>query len=229
MSSLARLQLVPLEAHRVTLDGDAAPTRRFSYEALVGRFVEVSGDAAAPILTVALMLVADAQRAGDNVAWVTDRHTAFYAIDALAIDLAALPIIRAPDAARAGRAASHLLRSGAFGLVVLDLAPFADGDRRRTPEARFANDLPLPLQSRLSGLAQKHGTLFTVLTTKSSEAPSLGSLVSLHARVSRSTARPTLDADGQLRVAVDVAMVKDKRHGPGWRYTRTFRAPDGIT
>ncbi len=231
MSSFARLHLAP----PIAMGSCPPPTRRFSFEALAGRFVEISGDAAAPILTVALMLVADTQRAGENVAWITDQRTMFYAIDALAIDLTALPIIRAPDAPRAGRAASHLLRSGAFGLVVLDLAPFSSSARaaasrpsRQSTADRFADDLPLPLQSRLSGLAQKHGTLFTVLTEKPAASSSLGSLVSLHARVTRGSPSSP-DSDGYLRLPVNITMVKDKRHGPGWHDTRTFRAPDGIT
>ena len=37
------------------------------------------------------------------------------------IDLDALPVVRVPDARAAGRAADHLVRSGGFGLVVIDL------------------------------------------------------------------------------------------------------------
>lgn len=198
----------------ISVGGDAAPTgaRAFTLEALAGRFVELSGAGASAVLTIAMQLVWEAQRHGENVAWVGVGGSIFFAPDAArtGIDLAALPVVMAPDALAAGRAVSHLLRSGAFGLVVLDLAGLTAGNEI---------DLPMPLQSRLTGLAQKHGSVFVVLTSKDADQASLGSLVSLHASVRR-------DEETVGLVRVDVT--KDKRHGPGWSQRATFHGPAGF-
>lgn len=219
---------------------EAAPRQRFTVEALAGRFVELSGLGHAPLLSMALRLVLEAQRRGENVVWVGTSAATFYACDAAAhgIDLAALPVVMPPAAApgapqleppalMAGRAASHLLRSGAFGLVVLDLSASPSAVDRKGD-----HDLPLPLQSRLTGLAQKHGTLLLVLTRKGGDQPSLGSLVSLHARVGKPVAvgppRAGETSDGHARYRVELDVIKDKRHGPGWSHHELFRAPDGL-
>lgn len=208
----------------------AAPASRsfFTLEALGGRFVELSGQGGAAILSVAMNLVCAAQREGRNVAWVSvaavqgrSRPVPFHAPDVAAagIDLAALPVVLAPGPLEAGRAASHLLRSGAFAVVVLDLVPATEG---------ASVELPLPLQSRLTGLAQTHGSVLLALTDKPPDSGSLGSLVSLHAHVGRTRLR-TSAADGHARFEVAVTAHKDKRHGPGWAHREVFRAPAGLS
>jgi len=176
---------------------------------------------------MAFRLVLEAQRQGKNVAWVSlcpprrrSRPTPFHAPDVAAagIDLQALPVVLAPGLLEAGRAASHLLRSGAFALVVLDLVLAAEVEV----------DLPLPLQSRLTGLAQTHGSVLLALTEKPPEAGSIGSLVSLHANVGRVRVR-TPAADGDVRFEVELTAHKDKRHGPGWTHREVFRAPAGLS
>lgn len=224
------------------LDGE----RRFELGRLAGRFVELSGWAASAGLSVAMQLVHAAQLEGRNTVWVsTATSHPFYAPDAAAggVDLAALPVVMAGDAQQAGRAVSHLLRSGAFALVVLDLVPEAE---RTGGEV----DLPLPLQSRIAGLAQKHGTALVVLTAKPPESASLGSLVSLHVHAQRRRApsnapreaRPRLrlvgrggqgDEDkalpaGEVGFEVVLSVEKDKRQGPGWSQVEVFRGPTGI-
>ncbi len=231
----------------VSVGGSAEPTgaRTFSLQALAGRFVELSGAGASAVLTVAMQLVWEAQHHGENVAWVGVGGSTFFAPDAAhaGIDLAALPVVMAPDALAAGRAVSHLLRSGAFGLVVLDLASLTDSSRAsaskaapspwgpsptRGSELRSARssratgreiDLPMPLQSRLTGLAQKHGSVLVALTSKDADQASLGSLVSLHASVRR---------DEEVVGLVCVDVTKDKRHGPGWSQRATFHGPAGV-
>jgi len=225
--SIARLQLLPGAVPSALAPdgqpGGAGPSG-LTIAQLAGRFVELSG-VGAPLCSVALRLVRDAQRAGDNVAWVGLASSSFYAPDARAmgIDLAALPVVRVPVSSdrrddgpvlAAGRAVSHLMRSGAFALVVLDLVDAA------------APDLPLPLQSRLVGLAQKHGAALVALTRKNLDQPSLGSLVAIHLAVSRGPA--AVHADGHARCDVTVTATKDKRRGPGWSHSEAFRAPDGL-
>lgn len=226
--STARLRVLTGSRDAPSFPPSEAP-RRLTLPHLAGRLVELSG-VGAPLLSVALRLVRDAQRAGDNVAWVTLASATFYAPDAAAmgIDLAALPVVLVPASSvraddgptlAAGRATSHLLRSGAFGLVVLDLVA--------APSASPAGvDLPTPLQSRLVGLAQKHGTALVVLTRKHIDQPSLGSLVSIHLAVTRGPTRS--HPDGHPRCDVTVTATKDKRHGPGWSHIEQFRAPDGL-
>lgn len=184
--------------------------RSFKLQALAGRLVELSGAGASAVLTVAMQLVWEAQCHGENVAWVGVGGSTFFAPDAArgGIDLAALPVVMAPEVLAAGRAVSHLLRSGAFGLVVLDLAGLTVGKEI---------DLPMPLLSRLNGLAQKHGSVLVVLTAKEAGEASLGSLVSLHASVRRD--------EGESAV---VHVTKDKRHGPGWSQRATFHGPAGF-
>lgn len=214
-----------LISSRVAPFGEERPRGGLDLDTLGGRFVELSGHGTSAVSSVAFRLVLEGQRLAKNVAWVglcqpRARPAPFFAPDVAAsgVDLAALPVVLAPGPLEAGRAASHLLRSGAFALVVLDLENAAGG----------APELPLPLMSRLTGLAQTHGATLLALTDKPVEAPSLGSLVSLHAHVTRARVHAQL-ADGHARYEVVVTAHKDKRHGPGWTHREVYRAPAGIS
>lgn len=186
-----------------------APRARWELSELEGRLVEISGEGASASLTCAFGLVADAQERGENVAWISARPDGFFPPDAAAggVDLGALPVVLAAGLGPAGRAATHLLRSGAFGLVVLDLGADAE--------------IPAPLQTRLTGLAQHHGAALLCLTEKPTEAPSIGSLVSL-----RGEARRELAPDGSFLCTLTV--LKDKRRGPGASYVETCHGPAGL-
>ena len=96
---------------------------RWCHSELVGRLVELSGQGATATLTLAFGLLLDAQRLGETAAWVAAGPRLFYPPDVAegGVDLAALAVIRTHGAAAAARAADRLLRSGAFGLLVLDL------------------------------------------------------------------------------------------------------------
>ena len=156
------------------LRGADAP-ERWSLAALRGRLVELSARGAAATLTAAIEVVSEAQTQGEPVAWLTLTSSSFYPPDAAesGIDLAALVIVRAPDATTLARAAERLLRSGAFGLIVLDLGAQAE--------------LSMQIQGRLVTLAQTHDAAIVCLTEKPNDAASLGSLVSLRAEALRST------------------------------------------
>jgi hypothetical protein len=101
----------------------AAPPREWSYRACAGRLVELSGSHAAPLLSLAFVLVADAQRAGEPVAWIQGTDSTFFPPDAArnGVDLGALVVVRLAEPSARMRAAVRLLRSGAFGLVAMDL------------------------------------------------------------------------------------------------------------
>jgi len=173
--------------------------------------VEISSRGAA--LTVATGLVLEAQHAGDPVAWISG-DSFFFPPDLAesGIDLAALAVIRPPlDLTGGLQAADRLLRSGAFGLVLLDL----------TRVHPACHTLPLAAQTRLAGLAQRHDTVMLCLTAREPGEASLGSLVSLHAVASR------LEHDG--RFSCEVRVLKDKRRGPGWRHREEgYLGPPGL-
>lgn len=188
--------------------GHEAP-EAWRFSALVGTIAELSSHGASASASVAMRLVWEAQGEGEPVAWVTERQRCFYPPDALAtgVDLAGLAVVRVPEAASIARAADTLLRSGGFGLVVLDM-----GDLARLPDKQL---------TRLLGLARKHGTAILCLTRKPEAEPSLGGLVSL-----RATTRRERLAPGSF--ACEIHGLKDKRRPPGWRHQEAFRGPAGL-
>jgi recombination protein RecA len=191
------------------------PEPAWSRAELAGRLAELTASAASAALTLATGLVADAQREGEICAWISAQKSSFFPPDAAAggVDLDALVVVRAPGAQAAARAADKLLRSGGFGLVVLDLGEGALADRGLTPA----------LQGRLQGLAQKHDAALVCLTEKKPEAPSLGSLVSLRAECRRRRATPSGD-----RFRCELRATRDKRRAPGWTYMEAARGPAGV-
>jgi recombination protein RecA len=203
----------------------AADNALFTLGALRGKVAELSARGAqAGALTVALGLLHEAQLEGANVAWIAasgpSEAAAFFPPDAAAmgLDLAALPCVRAPDPRAAGRAASHLLRAGAFAAVVLDL--------RATP-ASGAPLLPQALLARLVGLAQKADAALLVLTDKAPGDESLGSIVGLHVTLCCDAVRGAPGA-APRHFQLSLAAAKDKRRGPGWSERRLFAAPPDL-
>ena len=192
------------------------------WQEVAGRFVEVTGPAA---LTAAVGLVADAQLQGETTLWLGRTGSSFYPPDAVThgIDLDALPVLLLPDTKAVLQAADTVLRSGGFGLVVLDRIDPAD--------------LALSAQQRLGGLARQQNTGLVAL---SSGAPSarrgLGgrrrsgtagrgaprsSLVSL--RVAAAAERI---APGRFVCSVQAA--KDKRRSQEWHWQEDVRGPLGM-
>jgi recombination protein RecA len=187
---------------------EVEPARRFVLTELTGRVVELSGLGDTATLTLAFSLVRQAQCEGETVAWLTPVARTFYPPDAArcGVDLAALVVVRCPEARAMAAAADKLARSGAFGLLVLDL----DGDAR----------VPLATLSRLAGLAKKHDAAVVCLTEKREEAASLGSLVGVHGRTRRQAAGAGF--------TVGLEAIKDKRWGPGWRHEVRCDGPPGL-
>jgi len=200
---------------------------RFCLAELAGRLVELSGDGSSAVLTAATKLMLDAQAAREPAAWVGTDESCFFPPDVAesGVDLAALVVVRIPlarvasgasTAAGSGKrspaslmavAAERLMRSGAFGLVLLDLGR--------------AHALTQPLQSRLLGLAQHHQTAVLCLTHKSEQEASIGSLVSLRVHVARTWL-------GGERFACELHVRKDKRRGPVWSEQEVCRGPMGL-
>lgn len=187
---------------------------RFCLPELAGRLVELSGEGASSALTFAVKLVLDAQQRAEPVAWVTSTASVFYPPDVAdsGVELAALVVVRVPSSRARLRetmavAAERLLRSGGFGLVVLDLGKEAE--------------LGQALQSRLLGIAQRHQAVVLCLTEKTPATPSLGSLVSLRMQASRSWL-----ADDRFECSL--AVIKDKERGPSWSEREVCRGPLGL-
>ena len=232
MARAANLKLPPRLAGRLVASprrgapagrlSAGSPLRSWRLAALAGRLAELSSREGAAGLTLAFSLVLDAQRAGEPVGWLTADDSAFFPPDAArgGVDLDALVVVRLPAADRLPRAAEHLARSGAFGLLVLDL-----GEAAR---------VPVPMQMRLLGLARQHESAVLFLTRKGRAAASLGSLVSLRAEAEREpVARPEPAGEVGRRAGVSaftctVRVLKDKRGGPGWRHVEVCRGPDGL-
>jgi recombination protein RecA len=205
----ATAKVLPLDELRARRGGDAA-VARWGLAGLRGRLVELSARGASATLTAAFELVAEAQTQGEPVAWLALASTTFYPPDVAdsGVDLAALVVVRTPEVMGAARAAERVLRSGAFGLVVLDLAG-------------SAAELPMPVQGRLVTLAQTHDAAIVCLTEKAEDTSSIGSLVSLRAHALRLRER-------EARFRVTIRALKDKQRGPGWSHTTERKGPAGL-
>lgn len=201
-------------------------TTGWTLDTFAGRMVEFSAGRSGGALTLAVKLLREAQLSGEPTAWIGRPEGSFFPPDAVVagVDLAALPVIEPRRPLDAFRAADRLLRSGAFGLIVVD---FARGVR-----------MPIAAQTRLAGLAKKHGTALICLTEKETTESSLGSLVSLRAQISRLQV-PSAGHERMRTPAPDTAhgekwrcrarIIKDKQRGPGWEHAESFSGPPGLS
>jgi len=199
------------------LDDHSSAQASWNSSSLAGRFVELSvseslsgSDRGSPAaLTLSAALVLDAQKRGEPAAWVTSTTSTFFPPDVAehGIDLDALVVVRLPDAAAIPRAGATLLRSGAFGLLVLDLG------RNAT--------MPTPLQARLVKLSQQRHATVLCLTVKSPEDSSIGSMVSL-----RGTAVGSCRKPGSY--TCEVRILKDKHRAATWTHREEYRGPVGL-
>lgn len=193
-------------AEKFAKSAEFGQSKPWALAEVAGRLVEISGSGATAALTLAFGLVLEGQRQGELVGWVTTAESSFYPPDTAqeGVDLDALVVVRVPAQA-IPRAGEKLLRSGAFGLVALDIG---------------ATDIPMPIQSRLAALALQHHTALVCLTEKGSREPSLGSLVSLRVDAERRRASD--------RFACELKVLKDKRRGPTWAETEPCCGPAGL-
>lgn len=174
---------------------------------LAGRLCELCAAPRQVHLTLACAIVREFQRTAETTAWVTTSPDIFFPPDLAraGIDLAALPVVQVPDLRASVTAAERLTRSGAFGLVLLELGA--------------GRIIPAAVLGRLVRLARQHDTALLFLTTPGTE---LGSLVSLRGRGAR-RATPRHD---RFRCRIDV--IKDRRRGPDRSLETTCRAPYGV-
>ncbi len=199
-----------LRTNSISFLKEKAECPHWALAAFASRLTEISASRAGAPLTLAFRLVLDAQRRGEPAAWIGRKDAPFYPPDAAdtGVDLAALAVVWTQDAIAAAKVADLLVRSGAFGLVVLDMGG----------EAR----LPMHATSRLAMLAKQHGAAIVCLTDKEAARPSLGPLVSLRAH----TASRARGEGGRFRC--EAVALKDKRGGKTWNIAEVCRGPDGL-
>lgn len=146
-----------------------------------GRLTEITGAPGSGVTTLTRHLVAAALGAGWWVAYVDAART-LAPRDWTALGVhEGLWVVRPPDAARGAWCADVLLRSGAFGLVVLDGAPV----------------LPRAVAVRLVRLARVSDAAFVLLGADGQRSGVAGALQLRVQRVRKKSA-PTLDLAARL-------------------------------
>lgn len=185
------------------------PAPSWGLDALAGRLVELSAGDEPAQLTAAFSAVRGAQRRGEIAAWLTSERSSFFPPDAAAagVDLDALIVVRLSSAAQIPRAADRLIRSGSLGLAVLDLA---------SDDGAAAAPFPAAYESRLAGLARRHGTA-VILLADADRGMRLGPLVSLRGEARRR---------GERRL--EIRIVRDKRGASGTIHAEPCRGPAGL-
>lgn len=171
---------------------------------LIGRLAHFRG---VGTTTLAAVLTARMQAAGQTVAWISATEDVVYPPDlaAAGVDLRALTFVFATDALQAARAAEHLLRSRAFALLIVDLE-----DGAGISDAAQGRLLRLARNGEAGVLCISHG-----------DRPLRGSMISLRGLVSRERT-----AGGRYRVRVRIT--RDKQGGPGVRSGEDCYAPTGM-
>ena len=180
-------------------------------DALRGHLTELTARRGHPQLTLAVEHLAATHRHGEPAAWIGGSNSLLYPVDADGwnLDWSALAVIRLAGPNRAARAADRLLRSGAFGLVVVDLVGLDD---------LF---LPDALTGRLLRLADTHDSAVLFLTRSRRSSPSLSSMIALRIRA-------RWDRTDAARLRLSCTVTKDKRRGPGRAFEEVYDGPLGL-
>lgn len=179
----------------------------FGFQRVAGRLVEISG---AGQLTLSTSLLAEAQQEGELCGWVsTTLHTVFPPdLEANGVDLSALYFFWIDRPAEAAKTVEYLLRSDAFGLLVLDMSKhpaIPDGTSGRL--MRLASKVRCAVVA-LSALQEKPQSIF-------------GSLTSLRINTGLQ-ALPGGDFE------VTLVAERDRSAAPQWRRRFTYHAPTGL-
>ncbi len=178
-----------------------------------GRLIEIGSSAGVGAqMTATVACLRRAQSRGETTAWVQPRGGSLYPPDLAdsGIDLDALIVVHVPPSAGPlgpARAAELLLRSGGFGMVVLDLS-----ETRATGGGNA-------WQGRLLGLAREHDAQVILLSDK--QTHSLGPLVSL-------CITPTRARVARGRFEVEPRVRKDKSGLLGPVSAERRRGPWGL-
>ncbi len=182
----------------------------FSFANLTGRITEFSASRNAPVLSFLSLFICEVQDLGESAVWVSACDSYFYPPDFEdnGVNLAALPVVWNPDVKAAVRSVEHLLRSNAFGLIVVDLPPHAIIDQGRL--------------GKLARMADLNRISVVLITQHEDDTPfTLGSIISL--RVSGKRIQ-----SGAHLYRCTLSAIKDKQDPTGWQYSEVFHVPDGL-
>lgn len=194
---------------------------RWSFEQLRGQLVELCAGDASAVLSFSARLIRQAQQADTPVAWVTAGESLFFAPDMLqnGVDLGSLAIVWPKDNLQVLRGADALLRSGGFGLLIVDLG---EG-------AKISNSQ----QNRLARMAERHeATVVFLRGTLLGEARAPRNSASQRARPS--TLRVSLRVEASRGRAASgnfyclLRALKDNRRAPGWTDKEVRRGTPGL-
>lgn len=201
----------------------SAGDSRWSFAQLRGQLVELCAGAASSALSFSARLIAQAQGEDAPVAWVTSGESLFFAPDMLRnrVDLGALAIVWPPGHMQVLRAVDALLRSGGFGLVIVDF-----GEGARISDAQ---------QDRLARMAKRHEATVVFLR---------GQPLGQGRRAGASLQRANDSRPGALRVSLRVEAtrvraaggdfccvlraLKDSRRAPGWSEKEVRHGTPGL-
>ncbi len=181
-----------------------------------GRVVELSGSSASgghARTSTAVAILRRIQREGETAAWIQPTGGALFPPDLhdAGIDLDALVVVHIDNGITGlCKAAELLLRSGAFGLVVVDLI-----------ETSLAAPAAAAWLGRMLGLARQHDSHVVLLTDKPTHADSVGTLVGLRIESHR-------HRDPQGEFLVEHQVIKNKSGAPFDVARDRYRGPDGL-
>lgn len=212
-------------------DPVAAPEAvQFARLAAPGRLTEISGGAASARITTAVALVRQAQLEGETTVWIQPVLGPLFPPDLAdsGVDLDALVVVHIPEErgpVGIARAAELLLRSGGYGLCVLDLSA-PPRPAHPVPENMPSRPCPPGLrgnawQARLAGLARMHGSRVVLLTRSGARRDSLGPMIGLRVAPHRERRGP-----GVFAVRPDV--LKHKGGSPCAPTWELRRGPWGL-
>lgn len=178
-----------------------------------GLLVEFSGERETARLSSAVAEIRRAQARLDTTAWIQPENGALYPPDLAeaGVDLNALVVLRIPASAGGGalsRAAEMLIRSGAFGFVVVDAR---ETTLRLSPA----------WQGKLLGAVREQDSRLLFLTSKSAGTESVGSLVGLRLEPRRVRIAPGM-------FAIEHHVLKNKPGLPFAEASERMRSPWGL-
>lgn len=182
-----------------------------------GRLIELGGNRATARFSTAASILREIQHQGETAAWIEFQDGTLYPPDLhdSGVDLDGLVIVRVP---RSGggpalfKAAELLLRSGGFGLVILDFT-------EQAPPRKIA------WQGRLLGLARQHHSLVVFITDATSE--SMSSLVSIRIEPRRMSGDRG-NGGAAAPFAVQARICKDKTQALGDLPNEPRTGPPGL-
>jgi recombination protein RecA len=215
--------------HRGDIPHKRKKENNWSRDTLAGRLVEIRSATAPARLTAAFGVVRNAQQHGESAVWITTTHSSFFPPDAAegGVHLDSMPVVRLPLVNDIPRAADALIRSGAFGLVVMDLIEDTGPARRSLGEGGRGTRIRNGAPARLTGLAQKHDTAVVLLTGDPRDSNRLGPVVSLRAEARRGS-KPSSSFRGDRTGVIEIRVIKDKLQATGWHHTEPCRGPSGL-